>query len=279
MQELSFLRRINNIDHTHLNKLMVSFEIDQVVGGGPSFFLIFPWAEMDLAQYWETRETCDIDWMVRQCAGLSSALACIHEDEDSHVNVDPEDRLYGRHGDLKPKNILWFPRHPSDPNGILVLSDFGLSKHNRLKSRSNGDPRQIWDAATRRPPEVFGGLLTRKFDLWCLGTVFLEFAVWYLRGYMAVLVDFPKARTARLEDPNRPERKLLDDSYCDLGEGKAYVKPAVLTWIQELKDDSRCNPVLCQLLNFIRDGMLVADPDERWSARFLASKLQRLSET
>jgi serine/threonine protein kinase len=41
------------------------------------------------------------------------------------AHEDDEGKDYGRHGDIKPENILWFKQDKSHPKfGILKLSDF-----------------------------------------------------------------------------------------------------------------------------------------------------------
>jgi serine/threonine protein kinase len=92
--------------------------------------------------------------------------------------------LYGRHGDIKPENILLFRR---DGKEILVLSDLGLTAVHREVSRSNLPGKSIPVTPNYRPPEcdMDGpiGYISRSFDIWTLGCLFLEFIVWTLCGW------------------------------------------------------------------------------------------------
>jgi len=70
--------------------------------------------------------------MSAQLLGIASAVDTIH-----NPPYDPDGScFFGRHGDIKPENILWF-RSNKNPHGLFVLSDFGGSSVNRRSSRSN----------------------------------------------------------------------------------------------------------------------------------------------
>lgn len=124
-------------------------------------------------------------WMVEQCYGIVSAVAFIH---DPNV-LNPEGaRMYGRHGDIKPENILWFQKRQKPGGmGALVLSDLGLAAIHRDQSRSNIPGHAIPATPNYRPPECDmdgeDGHISRSFDIWTLGCLFLEFLVWTLDGW------------------------------------------------------------------------------------------------
>lgn len=124
-------------------------------------------------------------WIAEQCYGIADAVAFIH---DPGV-LDPSSAgVYGRHGDIKPENVLWFKkRQNSGRMGALVLSDLGLADTHRVQSRSNIPGHAIPTTPNYRPPEcdMAGdkGHISRSFDIWTLGCLFLEFLVWALRGW------------------------------------------------------------------------------------------------
>lgn len=154
------------------------------------FYILFPWAESDLLSYWK-RNSKPVKshlmylWMVQQCYGIVDAVAFIHDPKF----LSPEGtRIYGRHGDIKPENILWFQkRQGSGGMGALVLSDLGLSAIQRDQSRSNIPDDPIPVTPNYRPPECDmdgeDGHISRSFDIWTLGCLFLEFLVWALDGW------------------------------------------------------------------------------------------------
>ena len=68
--------------------------------------------------------------------------------------------------------------------GILVVSDMGLSSFNSDLSRSNIPNHAIPKVPGYRPPEcdVKGGTISRAYDIWTLGCLFLELITWLLGG-------------------------------------------------------------------------------------------------
>lgn len=181
-----------------------------------SFYLIFPWAGADLLQFWleikpkpNFEET--VPWVATQCAGLASGLLQIHKYEsireprdstaaNGTLNVPEKSTriiLYGRHGDIKPANILWFP-NPKDGNdgGTLKLTDFGLAEFHTLDSRSNLPKSQVATSPSYRAPEydMVGGKISRSYDIWTMGCLYLEFIAWLLGGWDLVkLFTFKRA--------------------------------------------------------------------------------------
>jgi len=182
--EYEQLMRFNGLAHDHLVTLLASFK------HGGKRCLLFPYAPCALDQLWQYKEpnpqmdTATVRWVAKQLYGLMSAIYTIHEPKHlQHLTV----QKYGRHGDIKPDNILWFSC-ATDAKGILVISDMGLSSFNSKKSRSNISNGKVLGAPGYRPPEmdVKNGKVSRTFDVWTLGCLFLEFMTWLLRGYTGV---------------------------------------------------------------------------------------------
>lgn len=95
-----------------------------------------------------------------------------------------------RHGDLKPENILWFANGAANPAiGVLKIADFGLASVHSKRSRSNISPLGIGCSPTYRAPEfdMPRGLLSRSYDIWALGCIYLEFITWYFTGWDGVV--------------------------------------------------------------------------------------------
>lgn len=154
--------------------------------GCKRFGLLFPWAECDLLGYWESKQQPKwnydtVIWIVEQFYGIISAIHHIH-----HPNIrnSQNEELYGRHGDIKPENVLWFKKNGK---GVLVLSDLGLAAEHRETSRSNIPGQNIPHTPNYRPPECdmngSDGFISRSFDIWTLGCFFLEFIIWTLDGW------------------------------------------------------------------------------------------------
>jgi serine/threonine protein kinase len=190
--EVEQLKRFSGLVHDHLVTVLATFTLRK------RFHFLFPYAECALDQYWNykvlrpTLDLATVQWVSKQCLGLIEAMHTIHEPD--HINLLQGVRKYGRHGDIKPDNILWFST-TRDPKGILVISDMGLSALNSAKSRSNVPGRALPGAPGYRPPEceIEGGVVSRAFDVWTMGCLFLELVTWLLGG-QEMLYQFQSQR-------------------------------------------------------------------------------------
>lgn len=138
-------------------------------------------------------------WLCEQLIGLASALQSIHEADQNKKG----EKLFGRHGDLKPENILWFPSDGNDASlghGTLKIADLGLTRFSHTE-----EPQSVGDSipftAAYRPPELddVEGHISRSYDIWSLGCVYLEVLIWYLQGKES-LDEFRRQRLAN--DPS-----------------------------------------------------------------------------
>jgi serine/threonine protein kinase len=213
--ESTILRKLSSRhhDHSHLITLLATFEQHGYK------YLMFPWAECDLENYWkrgdhEKDERFTL-WLVRQCQGITEAISRIHRynttsgtsilyrkfNETSAIESvaarprthdPPRQRhpltLSGRHGDIRPQNILWYhDPYVAQDLGTLKLSDFSSARFrditNMPEDRSDNSSAM---SSTRyispecRMPEANPSV---QCDVWALGCVFLEFICWYHAGY------------------------------------------------------------------------------------------------
>lgn len=193
--------------HKHLISLLATYEQFGI------FYLVFPWAEAHLQSCWNQNPEPDsnheaIHWLAEQCSGIADALIHIHryetsvikqrtgfkEGESQPVAIQPRDRKgsyrirqrFGRHGDIKPENILWF-RDPNKENdrGVLKISDFGLTEFTTRHSQCYQRNTQIAHSTCYRPPEcdLEGAAVGQSYDIWTLGCLYLELIVWQLGGW------------------------------------------------------------------------------------------------
>lgn len=193
-REVEMLRKFNSTKHPHIVTLLAAFTRLE------KNYLIFPWATHDLRVYWEkVRPTPDardvnlVQWICHQAWMLVEAVSCIHLLHEKG-EIPEEERLYGRHGDLKPDNILWYESRTDF--GKLVITDMGLSKIHRFVSRTYV-PHKVIATPRYRPPEVDceGGLMGRTFDIWTLGCIFLELLSWLHGGYAQLVQMTEKMMT------------------------------------------------------------------------------------
>lgn len=160
--------------------------------------------------------------MAEQCCGIANGLAKIHRYETmrrtnslgleshlksaaprSHESVRFNKQLFGRHGDIKPENILWF-RDPTKKNdrGVLKISDFGLTEFSVRHSQCYKRNSKIAHSPSYRPPEcdLEGAVVGQSYDIWTLGCLYLEIITWQLGG-AKLLQTFRQKRT--MHDPMR----------------------------------------------------------------------------
>lgn len=180
--EIHALWRLDGTVHEHLLTMLTAFEHQK------HLMFVFPWADIHLKSFWSDENSWNWDaatfkWTLQQMHGIMGAIDKLHEPTHLHsLKLEPEDR-FGLHADIKPDNILFF-KSEKHPRGILVVSDFGLSSFHRQVSRSNIPNQKIPGVPEYRPPEcdIEGGKISRKYDIWTLGCLFLEMVTWLMGG-------------------------------------------------------------------------------------------------
>lgn len=276
------LKTLTNKNHSQLIELLCTYKFRG------QYHLMFPYAEANLREYWEktdrdlSRDTCG--WVMDQMRGLASALNAIHNNPLSPADTlsQHEDRRsktqsaekYGRHGDLKPENILWFSE-PS-PHGSLVITDLGLGNFHSQHSRSNLAAGNIGGSVTYAPSELaLNTRVSRTFDIWSLGCVYMEFIVWLLQGWEG-LQAFANERLSVGFDGVEDDSffRIFLDSKTDKPE--ADIRPVVRERFFILHKDPKCPPAIHDLLTLIESKMLVIQPQSRIQSSALLAKLEAI---
>lgn len=255
-REATILTKLSDSKHAHdhLVTLLATYEHDGV------YHLIFPWAELDLFDFWRQR-TPEVEemgtWVVDQCLGLAAGLNSVHRYATLsgailNYGSDPPVRkavgrqkqfgpventsptrvmrnLFGRHGDLKPENILWYPDDMTPGgHGILKITDFGVARFSTENSWDTRRTGRMPNSETYRSPEMeLDGVLTSACDVWALGCVYLQFITWYLGGCKLV-ERFGQRRLA--SDPFMADipSDTFFSIYFEAGVKRAKVKSAVI---------------------------------------------------
>ncbi|KAK2051809.1 kinase domain-containing protein [Colletotrichum caudatum] len=222
----------------HLIKLLLTFQ------HGQRHYLVFEWADGNLQEFWAKKRVvsaaASASWMLQQCRGIANAVKRIHglatwqkEERSTASGTVEENKLvkdWGRHGDIKPSNILWFSTYGED-HDHLVVADLGLTRYHSLLTRSRV-LRVDGFTGTYRAPEIdLGDHISSKYDIWSVGCVFLEFCVWYLLGADSIAVFESERRLNRPKEAG--ETGEVDNSYfmtdMSTGRKKAVLHPAIGT--------------------------------------------------
>jgi serine/threonine protein kinase len=295
--EANILTALAMKKHNHLIKLLATYKFRG------QYHLMFPFANSNLRQYWEEKEPHlsleNLNWWLKQMLGLASALCTIHNfrsatpsnrivqntSQPDHflstrkMVMSREEERYGRHGDLKPENILWFETTESATNnlGILQIADLGLGAFHRLGSRSNVEAKSVGGSPTYVPPEcALDRPISRAYDIWSLGCIFLECVIWLLEGPKG-LGDFANDRLIKTPDG------VYDDSFfivalrSDTGKCAADVRLSVREWIRDLHTHRRVSAFIHDMLDLIAKEMLVVRPQDRITSRRLSQKLEEFT--
>jgi len=225
--------------------------------GQPS--ILFPWAERGNLQHFWRDESEKIKpgsaqfpellvSVLEQLAGLAGAVAEMH-----NANI--------RHGDIKPSNILCFEERTKEARSCMqvrmVLTDVGTAKdhlssttHRRRQNMITGVNMSTTRYAAPELQEVLNtdessGVISRKFDVWSLGCVYMEFLVWLLYG-------------------QEGQVQFMEESDTFFAGSGAAVDKTVSTdvnkWIHHMDEkDGRCpaNTALGALITLIREKLLV----------------------
>ncbi|KAK3378013.1 kinase-like domain-containing protein [Podospora didyma] len=238
-KEVEVLERFSgkNAGHPHLIRLLLTYR------HGKSFHMLFPCADGNLMQFWErappavrTDGKC-AQWLITQCYGLVEGLGEIHGKLVSGVDEvtgNEDEKNAGRHGDIKPENILWFEK-TEEGDDHLVISDFGLARFHRLRSRSKGEMAGF--SPTYKAPEgEIPGPVSPRYDMWSLGCVLLEFLTWYMLGFEAVKITFSDNRIGDETHKVLREDKfyLLDRNDDKNAKPQGRLKPSVIKTAQTL---------------------------------------------
>jgi len=248
--EADALELIRKLDHPHLTKAIAYYT------KGKEHFFMFPWADGgNLRDFW--RKPCPseltydyIEWIFGQLCGLAGAIERLHSCNKGAC----------RHGDLKAENILCFEDMSKDSSAgavqtryIFAISDVGLAKqHNKATEFRNDPTRAPGGTMTYQPPEaqtLRDKPRTRRYDIWSLGCIYLEFAIWLLYG------------NSELERFQRD----IDQFYVIKTEGNpsgsAQISPVVQNWIDFIKSDARCpsDTALGRLIDLVETRLLVTN--------------------
>jgi serine/threonine protein kinase len=257
-QEVTVLRKLSSKHkHVHLITLLATYRHDT------TYHLIFAWADADLYDYWRQRDEAPLEedqigtWVIEQCRGLADALNSVHRyatssgtsifkafklssrmgteesNKSTHAEAVAFDQstrnLFGRHGDLKPGNILWYPdSSTTGGHGILKITDFGVTQFNTENMWDTRKTDKLPNSPTYRSPESdLDGRLTTACDVWALGCVYLEFVTWYFGGYKLVhwFCQRRLAPDVRIANINSDTFFMIRE---EAGAKTASVKPEVL---------------------------------------------------
>ncbi|KAF1957936.1 HET-domain-containing protein [Byssothecium circinans] len=253
--EAQALEMIRELNDPHLIKAIAYY-----IKGKQRYFM-FPWADGgNLRDFWE--QGCPkldydyFEWIFSQLRGLAGAIKKLHHSQSRNKGAC-------RHGDLKPENILCFGDTSSfDAHGrgqnrcTLVIADVGLAKvHDKVTEMRRDATHTQPGTMTYQPPEaeVFPGKpRSRRYDIWSMGCIYMEFAIWLLYG---------NTELERFRQELESERFYAIVSRQDNETQTVQINPVVQNWVDWIKRDPRCpeDTALWRLMDLTVTRLLVAD--------------------
>ncbi|KAH9211752.1 kinase-like domain-containing protein [Leptodontidium sp. 2 PMI_412] len=292
MKEATILNAVGLKHHPHLIKLLATYKHEG------KYHLMFPYANANLRKYWDDRPSPEFNrdtvlWSLRQMTGIANGLLRIHTfsvtyplrattgagsirmPKDVKLMVERGEEWFGRHGDIKPENVLWFEndRENQDPKGVLQIADFGLGRFHGRDSRSGVDPGTVQTSPTYEPPECqLRQPVSRAYDIWSLGCLYLEFLTWLLMGYEQI-EGFSEFRGREATGTG-----INDDNFFtiinDSSGQHAIVRKTVMDWKNRLHTHPKCSELIHDLLDLTMKDLLVTETSDRCKASWLFQQLK-----
>jgi len=253
------------------------------------FYILYPKAACNLRAYINTTDKPNLSsssvlWFLGQLRGLADAVRHIHQlggdldEQEPRDNLAPpkqkrrksrHKRQTGYHHDIKPENILVFERIPGrDP--MMKISDFGAGKFHSLRSgepnsKSSAQEDSSKSTLTYSGPESRHGskLVSRPFDMWALGCVWLELMIWL---FMPRPVNDEEDGFATERLNSSQSDPTANDAFWCWQDGQQVLNPAVEKRLRRLEDlFCRNKTAFIRILQLIRK-LLEIDKLQRPSA-------------
>ncbi|KAI8623224.1 kinase-like domain-containing protein [Xylariaceae sp. FL1651] len=304
--ETPFVNEFRNLKKVETRKHLLPVFTAYRQGGRYSF--IFPWADGgSLTDLWKTepqllkekvlvtdqddndayRSKIVILWIASQLSGLTGkfGLGFLHDTKfleapQPTLAVPEREKRYGIHGDLKPGNILYFTQgHDQDGwgLGLFKISDFGITGFHSALTRSRQPPTGP-HSPTYRAPEygMLEAYLSRKYDIWGLGCVLLQFLTWFISGPEA-LEQFNQVRFAEEDEvnPQFAEDKFFCITQPEDPSGSRTFKHSVQFQINKLQGIVKRGNYLHDCLELIKSRMLQLDDSKRADCKEVHELLEK----
>jgi serine/threonine protein kinase len=168
--------------------------------------------------------------------------------------------------------LLSILRFDAATQPILVIGDVGISRfHTQETFLRNEDTATAATTPSYEAPEAHGGSKdkrSRRYDIWSLGCIYLEFVIWLLYGNDAVL-ELEQARKT-------PDRQSY--FYKPVDDATISVHPKITEAIDALRKSPHCEPgsPMGHLVDLIEKDLLRIDIYSRAEAAEVVSKLREI---
>lgn len=217
------LEKLQEFPHPHIVTHLLTWEHSK------EFYMLFPCAKCHLGTFMDDQnapqlslEEGNVLWFFKQLQGIADAVRHIHNFGGEAINPEARDGVEmdllgaaatpqqaGFHHDLKPENILVFEDEDMRL-GVFKISDFGAGKVNQLRANivSMKVSQSTVTPTYASPDKKVNGRLSRPYDMWSIGCIFLELLVWLLVEDRAARLNFVSERVGLEEAMLRRKEEL-----------------------------------------------------------------------
>src|SRR2546430_6866062 len=130
----------------------------------------------------------------------------------------------------------------------------------------------VFSSPTYEPPECkIHRPVSRAYDIWSLGCLYLEFITWLLKG-SAEIVNFSEFRGS-LASTGINDDNFFTIIWDPINVRKAVVRKQVIDWVNKLHEHEKCSALIHDLLDMIMKQLLVIDTKERGNSSVVYQKL------
>ena len=255
--------------HLNIVPLLASYFLDTTDSSDRlirTMYLLFPWAEMDLAT-WMTCSQVPMPlqdssrserqaYIYRSMYALVSGMSYLHRENEGFITS---------HHDLKPSNILVIGQD-------FKIADLGRSHLRPADGGSETEGANGLGTYEYQPPEYWqdNGSRTklrhgRAFDIWAMGCILIELATLIVDDWEPEQVSRFRQERADNTTPDRPDlAKSRNDDDSSFHNNWSIVN----NWVTQLKQHPRSSTTLEDTLD-VAMAMLVHEPGSRlysWEA-------------
>ena len=288
--EMHVLEYIRLTQHPYLVQYVAAWFQDDVG------YILFPCASTTLADEFQRSTTpinaCSAIELLENLAHITSALEKLHDAtllptkpmKDQHSPF-PSKQQYVTflHLDLKAENILIFQKS-SERTTEWKIGDFGSADTYCFVAGDEADAQSqaakyesesMGGDYSRAPPDSQSyGYVTKAYDVWSLGCLFLEILLWKTSGSAWSREDFA---FDRLQSPDVSPSGNYDDSFWYKDGSTASLKPVVSQSLHTLPQRVDKIAWLTNVVD-VTNNMLSIDPEERPPAALISERLSLARE-
>ena len=250
--EAEVLAKLRKAPHPNITTHLASWKQKNIC------YILFRCADYDLGNYMISQPapawtSPNLIAIISQMAGLVDGLRHIHNMgltvlQPANVQEQARSSLHhlsqaAYHRDLKPANIL-VSIDKDDGSLRLSITDFGSARIGQSPSHVT-DSLHPGDLVYAAPDRLVMGDLSRPYDLWSMGCIFLEILTWMVGIEGIDLNTFKYGRLQTIAHPDGHQ----DTAFWYQDKSGVLLKPAVVAQLKLLKEQCKGRGVFPDIIS------------------------------